>query len=339
MSDTIVDAEFHGGAPALADLLPFMDSSWAERMTRTRFSLPSAGMHPGGGVSRAGANAASPESMSAELDSAVQYAILLPHQIMPAAGWCDTKMCSIYASAINRYMLEKWIPQNDRFRLALALSPHEPAEAAAEIHAHARNPAVAAVSFSPLAINLGQTHYQQIFAAAAEHGLPVIIHPSGGEGLVQGTPQIGGVGPRVRNERWVLLPQVAAANIASLIYDGIFVQWPELKVVIAGFGFDWVLPLIWRVDMEWRNLRMDVPWITESPMCYLEKNIRLVVNDLAGSPDMARHVASTLPEQALLYGSNRPFDTSERSEILTAFPVKLRDRIASVNSRETFRFQ
>jgi uncharacterized protein len=338
MSDTIIDAELHAGAPELAELLPFMERSWAERMTRTLFSLPPPGEHPGGGLARTGVNAASPEGMSAELDSSVQYAILVPHQVMPAAGWCDTKMCSIYASAINRYMLEKWIPQDKRYRLALALSAHEPAEAAAEIHAHAKNPVVGAVSFSLLSINLGRTHYEQIFAAAAEHDLPVIIHPSGGEGLVLGTPQIAGVGPRVRNERWVLLPQVAAVNIASLVFDGVFARWPNLKVVIAGFGFDWVLPLTWRLEMEWRNLRLDVPWITESPICYFEKNIRLVVNDLAGSSDMARYVATTLPEQTLLYGSNGPFDVSDRAEILTAFPDKLRERIANLNSRETFRF-
>ena len=65
----------------------------------------------------------------------------------------------------------------------------------------------------------------------------MVVHPGGSEGVAIGPPTLGGVGPRSAEERYTLLPQVAQANIASLIYDGIFTRFPRLKVVFAGFGF------------------------------------------------------------------------------------------------------
>jgi predicted TIM-barrel fold metal-dependent hydrolase len=135
----------------------------------------------------------------------------------------------------------------------------------------------------------------------------------------------------------VLLPQVAQANIASAIYDGVFTRFPDLKLVFAGFGFDWAMPLIWRADMEWRALRIDVPWVTEPPSEYVRRSIRFVVDDLgAGPADQVSTIAGLAPEGVLLYGSDQPFSDASAGDVLAGIPDEQRDAVAYGNAEDTF---
>jgi predicted TIM-barrel fold metal-dependent hydrolase len=335
MERGIIDCECHAAAGKLADLLPYMHEGWQERFTRTAFALPNGNVHPGEG--RLDKPVAGPREVAEVLPDGVTAAILVPHQVMAVANWTDTKLCSVYASALNRYFLDHWLPADPRFRFALAISPHEPDLAAAEIREHGRKPGVVAIAMPLLAVHFGHRHYRPILEAAAEFGLPVIVHPGGKEGTITGTPALGGIGPRHAGEYHALIWQVAGVNISSLIYDGVFVELPELKVVFAGFGFEWAPPVLWRINAEWRALRIDIPWVTEPPAFYMARNIRLVASSVGAAPvPMIRHLANLLPEPVLLYGSNHPFSAGSGQEMLDAMSDKLRPRVAHLNAAATF---
>jgi predicted TIM-barrel fold metal-dependent hydrolase len=338
MTDHIIDCECHPLVASLSDLLPHMSSAWAHRFERSGFVLPSGSPHPGRDTEADEALAGSgPAALAAALTPAVAAAILVPSQVMPSAGWCDHAMSAEYAAAVNRHLAAEWLDADPRFRLAAAVAPHDPELAAAEIHRAAEDPRVVAISTSVLAINMGHHHYRPIFAAAQEHGLPVMIHPGGSEGVAIGPPTLGGVGPRSREERYTLLPQVAQANIASLVYDGVFTRFPELKTVWAGFGFEWAMPLLWRADMEWRNLRIDVPWVTDPPSQYVARHVRLVVDDIGAAPaEQVQGLAELVPEGVLLYGSDVPFGSADPETTLRGIPDDLREAVARGNAEETF---
>lgn len=337
MTSRLVDCEYHVAAPGLQDLIPYLEEAWAARVTRSRFAMPSGRDHPGGGALAVEAILPDPTSAATSLSAGTQAALLVPHQIMPVAGWTDTLLCSVYASALNRYVREHWVPADPRFRMALAVSPHEPDLGAAEIDRYGDDDRVAAIVMPLLATHLGQSFYRPIFAAAARHRLPVIIHPSGREGTIVGAPVLSGMGPRYAGEYHSLIWQAAVSNIASLVYDGTFVELPDLRVVFAGFGFEWLPGVLWHLDMEWRNLRIDIPWVSDPPSAYVARFIRLVVDDLGAIPPTAsRQIAAILPAGVLMWGSNAPFATNSVAELLDALPESLHHGFAFGNAEETF---
>ncbi|MGE0230213.1 MAG: amidohydrolase family protein [Flavobacteriaceae bacterium] len=333
----IVDCERHVAVLRLEDLYPYMSSDWVDRFRRTGFLLPAPERHPGGSVDKStGARWTDFETISEDPD--VGLTICVPHQAIPTAGWCETYLTAIYASALNAYFLDRGLPKSPDIRYALAISPHEPEMAVDEIARHASNPLVAAIVMPLVGINMGQRHYRPILKAAARHKLPVIVHPSGYEGNVPGTPLLGGVGPRFEGEYDCLISQVAAINIASLVYDGAFVDLPDLTVIFSGVGYEWLPPFIWRADSEWRNLRIDIPWVTKPPSAYIADNVRVMVDPIdVVPPEMMGAIFKGIPETTLIYGSNRPFNRAAGADVIRAFPEEVRDKVAFANAAATFR--
>jgi len=333
MSGKIIDCQVHCAAPAIEDLLPYMKQGWADRFVRTAFQLPGGQSHPGGGSIAA---VACPADISARLGDDVSVAVLLPHQGLSTANWTDTRLCAVYASALNSYMVDHWLGQDDRFRLAIAVSPHEPELAAAEIEKHARDERVVAISMPMLAPHLGTPFYRPIIEAAARNDLTLIIHPGGKEGTIVGTPALAGIGPRFHGEYECLICQVAAVNIASAVYDGLFVEFPNLRLAFADFGFDWVGPAMWRMDAEWRAMRIDVPWVAQAPSKYIAQNVRIIVSETDALPEGAlAEITAMIPPSSILFGSNTPFD-SDLSWV-DALPEALREQVCHGNAVESFR--
>jgi predicted TIM-barrel fold metal-dependent hydrolase len=246
-------------------------------------------------------------------------------------------MAAVFCSAVNDHVIARWLPEDPRFRFAVVVSAHDGEVAAEEIRRVGGHAAAAAVCLSPIAVNLGQRHYHPIYAAASELGLPVIVHPGGFEGNVVGPAELGGVGPRTPEDTFCLLPQVAMSTISSLIFDGVFRRFESLRVVFAGFGFGWAPPLLWRMDAEWRGLRIEVPWLTRAPSEVAAEHIRFVADEAAehGEPGTWA-LAGMLAEEALLWGSDAPFAASDATRVLELVPEALRDRVASANAAETF---
>ena len=56
------------------------------------------------------------------------------------------------------------------------------------------------------------------------------------------------------------MTQVFQAQVISLVVEGTFNQFPELRVVLIESGFTWIPAMMWRIDKEWRGLRNNTPW-------------------------------------------------------------------------------
>jgi predicted TIM-barrel fold metal-dependent hydrolase len=335
----IVDCEHHVVVDALDDLLPYLPGSWGERLQRSEFALPRTGPHPGVELEfrRAPAGAADPAAAAAALDPSVAHALLIASQPLVASGWLGHRMAAVFCAAVNDHIIARWLPADPRFRFAVAVAAHDGELAAEEIRRVGPHPAAAAVCFSPVDVNLGQRHYHPIYAAAAELGLPVIVHPGGFEGNVVGPAVLGGVGPRAPEDTYCLLPQVAMSGISSLIFDGVFGRFPALKVLFAGFGLAWAPPLLWRMDAEWRGLRVEVPWLTVPPSAIAAQHVRFVADQAVEHAEPGTWaLAAMLDERMLVWGSDVPFAGDAPTAPLAAVPEALRARLAAENARETF---
>jgi predicted TIM-barrel fold metal-dependent hydrolase len=333
----MIDCEHHVLAGSLDELVPFVDNAWSHRMTTSEFRLPSGRPHPGVQIEGGElATPASPAEAAAALPDAVKAALLVPAQPMAAAGWLSGTMSMVFARAVNDFVVSTWLPADKRFRFALAVSPHDAQVSADEIRRLGEDDRCAAICLPLTAISMGQRHYHPIYEAASELRLPVIVHPSGFEGFVVGPAALGGVGPRTPEETFSLLPQVAMANLSSLVFDGVFERFPELRVVFAGFGFSWAVPVLWRMDSEWRGLRVEVPWLTRSPAEVVRDHVRFVVDAACELRAEAWQIAQMLPEGVLLYGSDRPFVDDAPEARLAGAPADRLEQLSFANAEATF---
>ena len=83
--------------------------------------------------------------------------------------------------------------------------------------------------------------------------MPFALH-LGGQGGVNANPI--GAGPTTFFwETHALLPQSAMTHMASLIAQGVFEKWNDLKVVIIECGVAWVPSVLWRLDANYKALR------------------------------------------------------------------------------------
>jgi predicted TIM-barrel fold metal-dependent hydrolase len=335
--DVRIDCERHVIVKTLDDLAPYVSEGWLARLRMGEFAMPRSGPHPGAELEFAGGQGgADPERAAGELEDGTTHAILIPSQPLVSSGWLGHRMAAVFAAAVNDYVIGRWLPADERFRFAISVAAHDGHAAAEEIHRLGSHPAAVAVCLSPIAINLGQAHYHPIYEAAAEHGLAVIVHPGGFEGNVVGPAAIGGVGPRTPEDTFCLIPQVAMSAISSLIFDGTLDRFPDLRVVFGGFGFGWVPPLGWRMDSEWRGLRIEVPWLTRAPSEVIGDQIRFVV-DAAVERDLSTWLlAGMLPADCLVWGSDAPF-AGGGLDSLSGSGDELRERILGANALDAFR--
>src|SRR5699024_7858937 len=107
-----------------------------------------------------------------------------------------------------------------------------------------------------------------------ERGLPILIHPTGTEGGFQSSVALAGGYPKTYIERHTVFPEIAMASISSMLFEGVFVRFPGLRLLAAEFGYSWVQHLLWRADQNWREFRREVPWLEKEPSQYILDQVR-----------------------------------------------------------------
>jgi predicted TIM-barrel fold metal-dependent hydrolase len=261
--------------------------------------------------------------------------LLIP---LPMSIWLDTLNSGALAAAMNEYFINEWLTVDSRFRLAACVFPIDPLDAAREIRRRAQNERIAAIFMPLIATLMGQPHYDPIYEAASEAGLPIVVHPSGAEGTYLIAPALAGGVPSTWIERHVGLTQVAAANAASLVLSGTFDRFPNLRVVFAEYGFTWVAPLMWRMDSEAKRMRDS--GLRRHPVAYLLEHLRFCTQPVE-EPDRASRMTDLIRmmrgESTLMFSTDYPhWDTDDPSRVLTMLTGELRQRVFYENAKETF---
>jgi uncharacterized protein len=198
--------------------------------------------------------------------------------------------------AINDWQLAEWTEPEPRIKASITV-PAEYGEAAArEIDRLGPNSNYVQVLMSIRTVEpLGRPKYWPIYEAAERHGLPIGIHFGG-----HGGHAITGTGaPSYYFEYHSGMSQSFQSQVISLIYEGVFERFPNLKMVMIEGGFAWLPPLAWRLDSHWKRLRRDLPHLTRLPSEVIHDHIWLTTQPME-EPDRPEYFVELL-EQGNLY--------------------------------------
>ena len=285
---------------------------------------------------------ADPEFTAQQLLDAneIDRAVLIGGEVLGLGAMPDPDAAMMIASAYNRWLADAWLSADDRFRSTLVVGPQDPALAAQEIRRAAADRRFVAVLLPLTDILMGQRHYYPIYEAAAEHGLPITVHPNSGEGIFRTSPPMAGGTPTYYVEWHAGLSQVFQANVISLVCQGVFERFPQLKVILTEGGLGWIPDVIWRLDKNVKGLRDEVPWVKRLPSEYIADHVRFTTQPL---PEPRRrhhlHVLCEIAqaERTLMFSSDYPhWDFDDPRHALTALPSEIRQRVSVDNAVETY---
>lgn len=244
-------------------------------------------------------------------------------------------------SAFNDVFVEEWLPVDERFRLSILLAMADPQLAVKEIHRLGDHPGVVQAlmpSASPLP--LGHRFFHPIYAAAVEHDLPVAIHP-GAEGVgMSGAPTPAGY-PSSYLEWHTSLVSNYIGQLVSLVTEGVFIKFPTLKFVLVEGGVCWLPSILWRLDKNWKALRITSPWLDRPPSQIIQEHVLLTTQPIE-EPEDPKHFRAMLEmfdaEKMLMFSSDFPhWDGDPPDFAARFFPKPMRPAVMGENARRLYR--
>jgi predicted TIM-barrel fold metal-dependent hydrolase len=352
----LVDCDVHTTIGDLANLAEYMPAAWAEQLNisggaatvpKRQIRIPGSGMYTKAGGRRADAMSfemppgSDPEFVAGQLldQHEVSRAILITEEMFGIGALPDGNLAATLASAHNRWLAERWLSFDPRYRGSIAVAPQRPDLGAEEIERSAGVEGFSCVFLPLFDVPMGDRHYHPIYEAAERHGLPVFVHPSGTENEYTRAPRMA-LHPTYYIEWHAALGQVHQSNTISLICQGTFETFPGLTVAIAEGGFAWAPDLMWRLDRNWKSLRAEVPWLRRPPSEYLVDHIRFTTQPFI-EPRNRDHITQMLDmicaERTLMFSSDYPhWDFDDPQVALRYLDEPLKQRVLIDNAWELF---
>jgi uncharacterized protein len=339
-----IDCDIHPGVPDIKALLPYMDDFWRESFVARGidgFDMMSyplnapitcrpdwrvKGERPGASLERMRSQALNTFGIDTAICNPLSGGQVAVSETMGAA------ICS----AVNDWIREHWLDQEPRLRASIVVPAQAPLLAAEEIDRCAGDRRFVQV-LMPVACEmmLGRSYYWPIWEAASRHGLPVGIHAGS---MYRYAPTSTGW-PSHYLQDYISNNQLFEGQLLSLVSNGVFTKFPDLKFVFIESGVSWLPHFIWRAIKTWRGVRSEVPWVRQSPAEIIRSNIRVTAQPF-DAPDQAtveRIVEQIDCDDMLLFASDYPhwqFDGDPA--IPPGIPAGLAAKIMVDNPRATY---
>ena len=338
----IFDADVHNQYASLAALAPYLPEGAPQP-----YYAPGSGLHNSGGAYRldavppgGGVPGSDPAFVAADhLDRhGIDYALLNPASFLGVAGLPDADLVADVAQATNDWTIAEWLPVDDRFLGSIVVSLRDADRAVDEIHRLGAHPRMLQVTVVTAPCLLGHRSLHPVYEACAKLSLPLNIHVGGAEtGVSGGSYSVGAPTSVLEFHFGMCVP--ALHHLASLVVEGTFERFPDLRVVFNEFGTAWLPFALWRLDSEYRAAHHSAPWLTRLPSEYIRDCVRFTTQPLE-EPDDPKHLVTLHSlihsEGLLLYSSDYPHWDAENPDSLAlrAFPDEWRRRIFYDNAHD-----
>ena len=130
------------------------------------------------------------------------------------------------------------------------------------------------------------------------------------------------------------------ALLISLISEGVFVEFPRLKVVLMESGVTWLPGWMWRADKTWRGVRAEVPWLKEPPATIMRRacapDHAAVRRAARGRPVEAHHRGDRLRRDAAVLDRLSALAVRRRGALPDGLPAALARKILVDNALKTY---
>ena len=289
---TIVDADSHLQHSTKEDLAPYIDERNAARRlietsadpgsdiyTNTRASpaFPNDGDYDG---KRAGYDPNVPEDKVGFMDEfGIEYSVLTPRGALATVNHDQTAVA--LAHAYNDWLLDRWLDTSDRLFATLYVAHQVPDRAAEEVDRMAGEDNVVGVQLpaSGLVPPAGHRWHEPIWEAAADHGLPIVMH-SHDIGAATTFPVQRQWAETFTESHAFSFPVESIWHLISLVCNGVPERYPDLEWVLQEPGFEWVPWIMWRLDDHYLQNSQDLPMLAKPPSEYIRDQFHFTTQPL-----------------------------------------------------------
>src|SRR3954467_7266354 len=312
-----IDCDLHPLMPSATALLPYLDEYWRDQLVdrhidRYPFTLTS--YPPNAPLSARPDWRQASGAPAGDLD-AIRHQALEPfgsrfaicNVLHGAVALFNEDMAMALCSAINDWVAKELLDREPRLRASILVPVHNPERAVAEIERVAKDRRfVQVLLFAMGDMLLGRRPYWPIYAAAVEHRLAIGIHAGS---TYRHAPMASGWSAH-RVEDYVAQSAAFESQLLSFLAEGVFQEFPSLRVVLSESGFTWLPNLLWRTSKSWRGMRAEVPWIDRSPGEIIREHVRVTLqpvdtptSDRATLLRTLEHIGS---DRMLLFSTDYP---------------------------------
>ncbi len=342
----IVDADVHHNLKSQRDLLPYLAKVWQDQWLEMGTGIARQYYTSVGGSRKdaytddGGAPGSDPAFMKKQLldQNGISYAVLttgIEISLNP-----DPDYANAVASAYNDYTIDHWLSYSPQFKGSILINNTDPVAAAKEIDRLGSHPDMVQIIMTSASRALyGQRFFHPIYEAAERNGLPIGIHPGGeGRGIA---PAVTNAGYPTRYLEWHnILPIGYMAHINSLVCEGVFAKFPQLKFIAIEGGVAWLPHLMWRMDKNYKALRDTVPWLKRLPSEYVKEHLYLTTQPIE-EPQEPKHMEQILTmidaQNTVMFSSDYPhWDYDNPLMALPPLPKEMKRNIMGHTAARLF---
>ncbi|MSO75366.1 MAG: amidohydrolase [Alphaproteobacteria bacterium] len=342
-----IDCDVHAALPGTHVLLPYLDDYWREHVVMRGLdhdNLNTSNYPPGAPIS------GRPDWRPAKGDPGSDLGLLrkqaldgfgtrfaILNVIHGAQIMFSEDLSAALCRAINDWIAAEWLDRDPRLRASIVVPIHSPELAAQEIERKAEDRRFVQVLMLAMAeMPLGRRANWPIYRAAQRHDLPIGIHA--GSAYRHPPTSIGW--PSYLLEDYVAQSAGFATTLSSLVAEGVFVEFPSLRVVLLESGVTWLPAYLWRLNKTWRGIRAEVPWLDRAPADYIREHVRLTIQPFDQPPEqrqLERIIEQIGSDEMLLFSTDYPhwhFDGTDA--IPDGMPAHLMRKLLVDNPLKTY---
>jgi predicted TIM-barrel fold metal-dependent hydrolase len=246
------------------------------------------------------------------------------------------------AATTNNWLAETWLGRynrHGRYKGTIRVSS-DPDLAVDEIRKWSGHPHFVQVMVNPYqGVPFGRKAFWPVYEAAVAADLAVCSHVTlqrPGPALMTSTGA-----PRTFLENHAQFAMLYAAHLVSLLEEGVFDRYPQLRFTFIEGGYSWCLPLLWRLDNLWASLRAEVPALRRPPSDYVREHVSFTRQPFEEPRDMRylARVIEWLGPQTIEFATDYPhWDGDYNVRVgFNGVPGEAVERILGRNAVEKYR--